>query len=139
MASLTAADAVLLRSFGFNVVRLGVLWNAVYPGGATGPVNTSYLDAAVATVDMLAEHGIYTLVDMHQDAMSSYFCGEGFPDDVTRRALELAGFDAAGADRFPTPLKVRPRPRPRLPTPLCGLRRLAGPGERARWGTLMLR
>lgn len=69
--SLTADDALRLKSWGFNVVRLGVLWNAVYPGA--GQVNTTYLAAVRDIVEMLDAHGIMTLVDMHQDAMYNDF------------------------------------------------------------------
>ena len=32
------------------------------------------------TISLLARHGIYSLVDMHQDAMNEVFAGEGFPN-----------------------------------------------------------
>lgn len=53
----------------------------------------------------LAENGIYTLVDFHQDAMGARFCGEGFPDWAVLLALNISGFlDVyAGRDRFPAP------------------------------------
>lgn len=33
----------------------------------------------VDLADKLAQHGIYTLVDMHQDLLGPEYCGEGVP------------------------------------------------------------
>ena len=71
------ADAQFLQDNGFNVVRLGVIWAAVEP--QPGVINTAYLDSIKATVQMLADHGIYTVIDMHQDLYSGTFYGEGAP------------------------------------------------------------
>lgn len=48
---LAAADMELLRSLGFNSVRLGVLWEAVQP--AHGVINTTYLSRVKELVDEL--------------------------------------------------------------------------------------
>lgn len=72
------ADAQFLEDNGFNVVRLGVIWAAVEPH--PGEINTAYLDSIKATVQMLADHGIYTVIDMHQDLYSGTFYGEGAPE-----------------------------------------------------------
>ena len=32
------------------------------------------------TISLLARHGVYSLIDMHQDAMNEVFAGEGFPN-----------------------------------------------------------
>ncbi len=86
-------DAQFLADNGFNVVRLGVIWAGVEP--QPGVINTAYLDSIKATVDMLADHGIYTIIDMHQDLYSSEFYGEGAPDwasDGGGRPNQNAGF-----------------------------------------------
>jgi endoglycosylceramidase len=75
-------DAAFLAANGFNVVRLGVIWSAVEP--EPGVYDTDYLDSINATVQMLADHGIYTIVDMHQDNYSEAFQGEGAPAWATR-------------------------------------------------------
>ncbi|BBY65785.1 cellulase family glycosylhydrolase [Mycolicibacterium helvum] len=72
------ADAQFLADNGFNVVRLGVIWAGIEP--QPGVIDTAYLDSIQQTVQMLADHGIYTIIDMHQDLYSSTFYGEGAPD-----------------------------------------------------------
>lgn len=73
----SADDAAFLAANGFNVVRLGVLWEAVEP--EPGVYDTDYLNSIEQTVQTLADHGIYTIIDMHQDNYSSTFQGEGAP------------------------------------------------------------
>jgi endoglycosylceramidase len=71
-----------LADNGFNAVRLGVIWAGVEP--APGTINYAYLDSIKQTVDTLADHGIYTVLDMHQDSYSSVFAGEGAPAWATQ-------------------------------------------------------
>ena len=100
--TLSDRDAADLASWGMNVVRLGVLFNAVMP--QPGVVNTSYLDAARATIRTLAAHGIYTLVDAHQDVMGARFCGEGFAEWAVQKALKLSKLNVSDPTvRFPAP------------------------------------
>ncbi|MHA3019157.1 cellulase family glycosylhydrolase [Mycobacterium sp. BMJ-28] len=75
-------DAEFLAANGFNVVRLGVIWAGVEP--QPGVYDTAYLASLKQTVDMLAAHGIYTLLDMHQDSYGGAFAGEGAPDWATQ-------------------------------------------------------
>jgi endoglycosylceramidase len=92
-------DASRMQSLGFNLVRLGIEWHALEPGSG-GPnqpgvctpgtpgdphefnraIALRYLRHVAATVNLLAHHGIYTLLDMHQDVYNSNFRGEGAPD-----------------------------------------------------------
>lgn len=75
-------DAEFLAANGFNVVRLGVIWAGVEP--EPGVIDTAYLASIRQTVQMLADHGIYTVVDMHQDNYSGTFQGEGAPEWATQ-------------------------------------------------------
>jgi len=77
-ASLAAVDIANLKKWGFNVVRLGVMWPGWTP--AKGAADAAYAKRMVALVKKLAAAGIYTIVDMHQDLMSRKLCGEGAPD-----------------------------------------------------------
>jgi endoglycosylceramidase len=70
-------DAAFLAANGFNVVRLGVIWAGVEP--EPGVFNGAYLDSIEQTVQTLHEHGIHVILDMHQDAYSGAFGGEGAP------------------------------------------------------------
>lgn len=93
-----SSDAKAIASLGFNVVRLGIEWQAIEPG--SGPPNQPkictpgkpqnpdefnaavarrYLDKVAETVNLLSRYGIYTLLDMHQDVYSQLFRGEGAP------------------------------------------------------------
>jgi endoglycosylceramidase len=93
-----AADARAMARLGFNVVRLGILWQGIEPGtlGPNSPAictpgtpsdpgqwNTAVADAYLArvaqTVNLLGRYHIYTLLDMHQDVYSQVFRGEGAP------------------------------------------------------------
>jgi endoglycosylceramidase len=93
------ADAARMRSLGFNVVRLGMEWQALEPGSGgpnqpkvctPGPpgnphefdlqVAKQYLRHVAATVNLLGRYGIYTLLDMHQDVYNTNFRGEGAPN-----------------------------------------------------------
>lgn len=67
-------DVVLsdMASHGWNVVRLGVYPKGIMP--TRGDVDHGYLDQVAAAVEAFAAHGIYVLVDVHQDIFS------GFPD-----------------------------------------------------------
>ena len=94
-----ATDAAKMQQLGFNVVRLGIEWQALEPGsggpnqaqvctpGAPGnahewnrAVAERYLSHVAATVKLLARYGIYTLLDMHQDVYNQNFRGEGAPN-----------------------------------------------------------
>ena len=66
-----------LKNWGINMVRLGVMWEAVEK--QPGVYDQDYLDKVVDLVNKLGENGIYTLVDMHQDVLSRPTCGEGIP------------------------------------------------------------
>jgi endoglycosylceramidase len=72
-----SADAQFLAENGFNVVRLGIDWAALEP--EPGDFNTAYLSSIESTVQTLGQSGIYSILDIHQDAYSSAFGGEGAP------------------------------------------------------------
>lgn len=75
-------DAAFLAGNGFNVVRLGIIWTAVEP--EPGVFDTEYLAGIDRTVRTLSEHGIYTVLDMHQDLFSTELHGEGAPPWATK-------------------------------------------------------
>lgn len=71
-------DARFLRAHGFTTVRLGLIWKAVEP--QPGEYDDAYIDRVRATTEMLARHGIWTLLDFHQDLYNEKYQGEGAPD-----------------------------------------------------------
>ncbi len=87
-------DAAFLQENGFNVVRLGVDWAALEP--EPGVFDTTYLASIEQTVQTLGQHGIYSILDMHQDAWGTAFGGEGAPAWAT-----LTGGAANGTTTFP--------------------------------------
>jgi endoglycosylceramidase len=62
------SDAALLASEGLNAARIGFIWEAVEP--RPGVYDDAYIRRIVAVNDLLAAHGIRTLVDFHQDGWS---------------------------------------------------------------------
>jgi endoglycosylceramidase len=70
-------DAAFLEANGFNVVRVGVIWSYLEP--EPGEFNAAYLASIEQTVQTLGNHGIYSIIDFHQDGYSTEFGGEGAP------------------------------------------------------------
>ncbi len=91
-----AADAAFLAKAGFNAVRLGVIYQALEP--APGVFDDDYLDSIVATQQLLARYGIYSLVDMHDDDWGPSFGGEGFPKWATPGGTQNTSWDDFWAD-----------------------------------------
>ncbi|MQY17713.1 cellulase family glycosylhydrolase [Nocardia macrotermitis] len=67
-ANFGESDAALLASEGFDAARIGFIWEAVEP--RPGVYDDAYIRRIVALNDLLAAHGIRTLVDFHQDSWS---------------------------------------------------------------------
>jgi endoglycosylceramidase len=78
----TRTDLRRLRAWGFNSIRLGVIWAGLEP--QPGVIDQGYLDHIGALVDLAAEQGFWVLLDMHQDLYSERFGGEGAPDWAVR-------------------------------------------------------
>jgi endoglycosylceramidase len=62
----TPEDADRIAGIGWNVVRLLVSWSRIEP--QPGAYDEAYLRAVEKTIKLLAKHGVYTIVDLHQDA-----------------------------------------------------------------------
>ncbi len=71
------ADATMMASDGFDVVRLAVSWGRLEP--QRGKWDQAYLDDIAATAQMLNRHHLYVVVDMHFLDWSSAFGGSGAP------------------------------------------------------------
>ncbi|MBT5427599.1 MAG: cellulase family glycosylhydrolase [Bacteroidetes bacterium] len=69
-----------LASWGFNVVRLGVIWSGLEPN--PGEYNEKYLTQIDQLIEWAVEAGLYVLVDMHQDLFGQKF-SDGAPDWAT--------------------------------------------------------
>ena len=64
-----ATQVANLRRWGFNVVRLGLMWSGVMP--TRDVINRTYLTEMANIVDFLGQNGIYVILDLHQDMLSS--------------------------------------------------------------------
>jgi endoglycosylceramidase len=89
-------DARFLARHGFNTVRLGLIYAGVEP--RPGRIDHRYLASVARSERILAERGIFSLLDFHQDLYNERFQGEGFPDwavqDDGLPAQPQAGFPA---------------------------------------------
>jgi endoglycosylceramidase len=88
-------DARFLARHGFNTIRLGVIYAGVEP--EPGQYDDAYLAKIAKTQRMLARHGIYSLLDWHQDLYNERFEGEGWPD----WAVQDDGMPAEPKNGFP--------------------------------------
>ncbi len=77
----TDADWEAMASLGVSNVRLIVHWSRIEP--VREAIDHAYLDEIDEYVTAAAQHGIYTVIDMHQDAYSAFIFtppGESCPD-----------------------------------------------------------
>lgn len=66
-----------IASRGFNSVRFVMVWEAIEP--QPGVYEDSYLEQVRRLVRLAASHGLYTVLDMHQDVFSRAYGGCGAP------------------------------------------------------------
>jgi endoglycosylceramidase len=64
-------DARFLAREGYNTVRLGIIYKGVEP--QPGRYDDKYLADIERTVDTLARHRIFSLLDFHQDLYNERF------------------------------------------------------------------
>jgi endoglycosylceramidase len=80
-AGFSDADATWLAANGFLAVRVGILATGLMP--TPGVVDMGYVQSVVATVQNLASHGIFSLIDLHQDGWGPVTGNDGFPAWMT--------------------------------------------------------
>ncbi len=73
----TDDDALQMAEWGFNFLRLPINWSALEP--ERDQFNDAYLARIKQIVDICAKHGVYVLIDFHQDAYSKEFGEDGAP------------------------------------------------------------
>ena len=93
----TDADWAEMAADGFNVVRLLVSWSALEP--TKGAFDTDYLARIHEAVDAARAHGIYVVLDMHQDAYSKFVAS---PAGITCPASAKPGIGWDGAPEWAT-------------------------------------
>lgn len=65
------------KRLGFNLVRLGIVWDCIEP--EPGKYNDEYLQKVAQIGKELEANGIYFYLDMHQDLYSPQFGADGAP------------------------------------------------------------
>lgn len=88
----TEGDADRMQAIGWSAVRLLLSWSRVEP--QPGEYDEAYLDQIEAAVRILAGRGIYSIIDLHQDAWGATLVAR--PDEVCDAPTEPAfGWDGA--------------------------------------------
>ncbi|MFJ7967799.1 glycoside hydrolase family 5 protein [Streptomyces sp. NPDC096324] len=64
------SDYAQMETYGFDVQRLALSWSALEP--KRGVFDEAYLARIRTAVDQAADHGIHTVLDIHQDTFSKY-------------------------------------------------------------------
>jgi endoglycosylceramidase len=86
------SDADLLAAIGWNTVRLLISWSRVEP--QAGAYDEGYLDEVGRAIDVLAGRGIYSVIDLHQDAWGpTLAAGEG--EQCAGGTVPALGWDGA--------------------------------------------
>ena len=88
----SAQDWDTMAAHGFSVIRLLVTWSRVEP--TPGEIDQDYLEQVDGYVQDAAEHGIYSVIDMHQDAYTAFLSTED-PADCPEGTTPAKGWDGA--------------------------------------------
>ena len=76
----TADDFAAMRDWGFNCIRLGIIWDGVEP--EPGKFDDEYLAGIDQRIEWARANGLYVLLDMHQDLFSVKY-SDGAPEWAT--------------------------------------------------------
>ncbi|MFD4959917.1 cellulase family glycosylhydrolase [Microbacterium sp. NPDC058389] len=88
---LTEDDFAGMAAYGFDVVRLGISWSTLEP--TRGELDAGYLEQIDQAVEWAKDHGIRTVIDLHQDGWSNASTAEG---TVCRPGTDpMWGYDGA--------------------------------------------
>ena len=98
--SITDKDIDNLVDWGFNVVRLGVMWEAVEP--YEGVYNDTYMLEIKHLINKLGEKDIKVIIDSHQDTCCNMYCGQGIPNWFANKSLSKIHLP------FPMPITIKP-------------------------------
>jgi endoglycosylceramidase len=84
----------LLTSWGYNIVRLTIFWEAIEP--EPGLYDHAYLEKIEEMLNQAARRGIYVLLDMHQDLYSRWLHGDGAPEWTFPEEIDPKNNDSFG-------------------------------------------
>jgi hypothetical protein len=86
-----------LAHWGFNTLRLLTTWEAIAHAGP-GLIDEEYLDFLVEICRRANDHGLYVMIDFHEDVWSRMTGGSGAPGWTFEAVgLDFTKFHAAGA------------------------------------------
>jgi endoglycosylceramidase len=77
---ITPEEMAKFKSWGFNVIRLGIIWDGLEP--EPGKYNEEYLLKIDEMIQWAGNNGLYIMLDMHQDLYSVEF-SDGAPSWAT--------------------------------------------------------
>jgi endoglycosylceramidase len=85
-------DFAQMRPLGFDAIRLNLSWSLLEPH--PGQIDGQYLDRIAQVVGWAKQQGIYSVLDVHQDAWSKYvYTPDGQPCPAPLQATH--GYDGA--------------------------------------------
>ena len=76
LGSESAQEFAAMRAWGFNCLRLGIIWDGLEP--QPGVINQEYLRGVDQRIAWAKENGLYVILDMHQDLYSVLY-SDGAP------------------------------------------------------------
>lgn len=80
-----------IASWGFNSIRVGWMFTGFEP--TQGEFSDEYFNKSKEVTQLLAKYGIHSLLDTHQDCMSSNFClYDGLPQWLVNRSHSLFSY-----------------------------------------------
>lgn len=80
---LTESDvARMATQWGFGIARYLVFWDQLEP--QPGRIDEAYLARIATRLDWFARHGVYVVLDLHQDVYAARFCCDGAPEWAIR-------------------------------------------------------
>lgn len=88
----TEVDMDLIQGMGWNVVRLLLTWSRVEP--VPGEYDEGYLDTIEAVIRQLESRGIYTMIDLHQDAWGPHTVARD-DENCPEGTIPASGWDGA--------------------------------------------
>jgi endoglycosylceramidase len=97
---------VIGQDFGMNSLRLPINWSLLEPtqGGA---IDRAYVQKVIQLSGDCLRQGVYTLVDLHQDAWSKYLGADGAPFWAHDPALPAADSDESKGNQATTSSAVQ--------------------------------
>ncbi len=101
-AGFSDADAAWLADSGFRAVRVGILATGLMP--MPGAVDMGYVAEIKKTVEDLAKHQVFSLIDFHQDGWGPTVGLDGFPSWMTLTGTAVNNTSAM----FPTYYEENP-------------------------------